>query len=217
MDDTPLLIDKPVGFSSFQIVRILKKYYAKVGHAGTLDPFASGLLIILTDRATRQFESIQKQEKEYHGEMLLGMATDTYDITGRQLGPAVKLENLNLAVLNRVFVQFTGEIQQTPPKFSALKYQGKKLYQLSRRGQKVEVQARTVSVKSLSVKDWDPPILRFRAVVGKGVYIRSLAHDLGKVLNCGATLASLRRTRIGKYEVTSAMKIGKILSQPCKF
>jgi tRNA pseudouridine55 synthase len=213
MDDAPLLIDKPVGFSSFQIVRILQKYYAKVGHAGTLDPFASGLLIILTGQATRRFDSIQKREKTYEGDMLLGMTTDTYDITGRQIGPMRTVNGLSLAVLKDACEAFVGQINQVPPKFSALKHGGKKLYELSRKDQEVELKARTVFVKSFSITDWEPPILSFRVIAGRGVYIRSLAHDLGQVLSCGATLTYLRRTRIGEYQVGAAKKIGAILSQ----
>lgn len=213
MHDQFLLIDKPVGFSSFQIVRMLKKHYKKVGHAGTLDPFASGLLIVLVDRATKQFDNIQKREKEYVGEILLGITTDTYDITGIETEPRRAVnENMGLSGLNLITEQFVGEIEQTPPRFSALKHHGKKLYQLSRKNQKVEIAARKVFVKSFCIVDVDIPILRFKAVVGKGVYIRSLAHDLGNALGCGATLLSLRRMRIGEYGIAEAKKIGVLLT-----
>lgn len=213
MHDQFLLIDKPVGFSSFQIVRMLQKRYKKVGHAGTLDPFASGLLILLVNRATKQFDNIQKKEKEYVGEILLGITTDTYDITGIETEPRRAVnENMGLSGLNLITEQFVGEIEQTPPRFSALKHHGKKLYQLSRKNQKVEIAARKVFVKSFCIVDVDIPILRFKAVVGKGVYIRSLAHDLGNALGCGATLLSLRRMRIGEYGIAEAKKIGVLLA-----
>jgi tRNA pseudouridine55 synthase len=213
MHDQFLLIDKPVGFSSFQIVRMLQKHYKKVGHAGTLDPFASGLLILLVDRATKQFDNIQKREKEYVGEILLGITTDTYDITGIETKPRRAVnEDMDLSELNLITEQFVGEIEQTPPRFSALKHHGKKLYQLSRKNQKVEIAARKVFVKSFCIVDVDIPILRFKAVVGKGVYIRSLAHDLGNALGCGATLLSLRRMRIGEYGIAEAKKIGVLLT-----
>ncbi len=215
MRDNFLLVDKPVGFSSFQIVRMLKKFHSKVGHAGTLDPFASGLLILLIDRATRQFDNIQKWEKEYYGEILLGLATDTYDITGARTGPQMQVKDFSLGDLKHFAERFVGEIQQMPPRFSALKHKGKKLYQLSRRNQKVKIAARKVSVKSFDLLDFDRPILRFRSVVGKGVYIRSLAHDLGAALRCGATLLSLRRTRVGAYDVANALRLGQLTDRPC--
>ncbi len=211
MHDHLLLIDKPVGFSSFQIVRMLKPRYRKVGHAGTLDPFASGLLILLVNRATKQFDNIQKMEKEYTGEILLGITTDTYDITGTVTGDSIpSCSKVNRSELKNIVKEFTGEIQQMPPRFSALKHHGKKLYELSRKNQDVKIAARKVLVKSFDLLDVDIPILRFRALVGKGVYIRSLAHDLGLALGCGATLLALRRTRVGEYAVAQARKIGTL-------
>lgn len=216
MPGTVFLVDKPVGFSSFQIVRLLQKKYSKVGHAGTLDPFASGLLILLTDRATKQFDSIQTREKEYTGEILLGMDTDTYDITSAKKGTRKDVNReMTLSQLNRVASGFVGEVEQMPPRFSALKHHGKKLYQLSRQNQTVKIKPRKVHIKSFCILDFDVPILRFETVVGKGVYIRSLAHDLGQALGCGGTLLSLRRTRIGEYRVAEAKKIGTLLSEPC--
>ena len=213
MHHSVLLFDKPVGFSSFQIVRVLKKYYNKVGHAGTLDPFASGLLIILVGRATKQFENIQRMEKEYVGEIVLGITTDTYDITGMitEQHNFVK-ENFNLSTLNPIVERFVGEIEQTPPRYSALKHRGRKLYQMSRKNLPIEITPRRVFVKSFRITDIDLPILCFESTVGRGVYIRSLAHDLGKATGCGATLLSLRRTRIGEYDLTQAEKLGSFLS-----
>lgn len=216
MHDTVLLVDKPVGFSSFQIVRLLQKKYSKVGHAGTLDPFASGLLILLTNRATKQFDNIQTRDKEYTGEILLGTVTDTYDITGTETETREAVNgDMTLSELNRIASRFVGEIEQTPPRFSALKHHGKKLYQLSRKKQKVEIKPRRVQIRSFRILDFDPPVLRFDTVVGKGAYIRSLAYDLGNAMGCGATLLSLRRTRIGEHNVAQAMKLGVLLEQAC--
>jgi tRNA pseudouridine55 synthase len=211
--DSLLLVDKPIGFSSFQIVRILKKRYEKVGHAGTLDPFASGLLIILLNRATKQFDNIQQRDKEYIGAMILGISTDTYDITGAQTGNS-KIGSIDMTLdeLNRAAQQFVGEIEQTPPRYSALKRDGKKLYQLTRQNRSIDIAPRKVLVKSFEIVDVDFPILTFRSTVGRGVYLRSLAHDFGNVLGCGGTLVSLRRTRIGAYHVAQAEKIGAILT-----
>ncbi len=206
-----VLVDKPVGFSSFQIVRMLQKDNRKVGHAGTLDPFASGLLILLFNRATKQFDLIQTMEKEYTGEMFLGITTDTYDITGMSKESEEKSNvDLNLRSLNRVTSRFTGEVQQVPPRFSALKRKGRRLYELSRQNQHVTMAPRNVSVKLFEIEHADPPILRFRAIVGKGVYIRSLVHDFGEDIGCGACLVTLRRTRIGEYKVSQACRLGKI-------
>ncbi|KPK64227.1 hypothetical protein AMJ83_03080 [candidate division WOR_3 bacterium SM23_42] len=211
--DSLLLVDKPIGFSSFQIVRILKKRYEKVGHAGTLDPFASGLLIILLNRATKQFDNIQQRDKDYIGAMILGISTDTYDITGAQTGNSkIATIDMTLDELNRAAQQFVGEIEQTPPRYSALKRDGKKLYQLTRQNRSIDIASRKVLVKSFEIVDIDFPILTFRSTVGRGVYLRSLAHDFGNALGCGGTLVSLRRTRIGTYHVAQAEKIGAILT-----
>jgi tRNA pseudouridine55 synthase len=216
MHDSLLLIDKPVGFSSFQIVRILKNRYEKVGHAGTLDPFASGLLIILANSATKQFDSIQRWDKEYTGELSLGYSTDTYDITGkRKQKAAAKDISLTLPELNRIAQSFVGEIKQMPPRFSALKRNGRRLYELSRQNKPVKIEPRKVLVKSFEIDGIDLPLVRFWSSVGKGVYIRSLAHDFGNKLGCGATLVSLRRVRIGEYRVAEAQKLGDIL-EPMK-
>lgn len=216
MPDDILLVDKPVGFSSFQIVRVLKSYYSKVGHAGTLDPFASGLLIILIGNATKKFSYIQKHEKEYIGEIILGMTTNTYDISGKKMaefnvGQGFSPTNLSMEELNRNASKFIGEIEQIPPRFSAIKQEGKKLYELSRKGLKVQPKKRKVFIKSFRITEFNYPKLKFNAVVCKGVYIRSLAYDFGARLGCGATLLSLKRIRIGDYELAQAKKLGEIL------
>lgn len=211
-ENSILLVDKPVGFSSFQIVRMLQKITRKVGHGGTLDPFASGLLIILFNRATKQFGSILQMEKEYAGEMVLGITTNTYDITGTLKESKMADVDVSLSSLNRIARQFTGEIEQVPPSFSALKRQGRKLYELSRQNKPIVMAPRRVSVRSFEIEGIDPPILKFRSVVGKGVYIRSLAHDFGKAAGCGACLMTLRRIRIGTYHVSQACALGVIAS-----
>ena len=205
MTDGILNLNKPRGPTSHDIVNRVRKLTGvrRVGHAGTLDPLATGVLLVCIGRATRVSEYLMGGQKMYRARVRLGITTDTYDITGLETEPRRAVNNdLDLAQLNLVTDQFVGEIEQAPPRFSALKRHGKKLYQLSRKNQKVEIAARKVFVKSFSIVDIDMPILRFRAVVGKGVYIRSLAYDLGNVLRCGATLLSLRRTRIGEYGIS---------------
>lgn len=191
---------------------MLQRKFQKVGHAGTLDPFASGLLIILLDRATKEFEKIQRMDKEYAGEIVLGFSTDTYDITGKAAKPErPPTREIDLDGLKRIARQFVGEIEQVPPRFSALKQAGRRLYQLSRQNKPVEIAPRRVVIKSFEIEEFDPPIIMFRALVGQGVYLRSLAHDLGQRLGCGGTLLSLRRTGIGEHTVSQALRLGDIL------
>ncbi len=220
MPNQILLVDKPVGFSSFQIVRVLKRAYGKVGHAGTLDPFASGLLIILIGLATKKFTEIEKNAKEYIGEMFLGIVTDTYDISGTRLGKSEagnhRQEQMNrtdcsIDGLNSTACSFVGEIEQVPPRFSAIKRNGKKFYELSRKGLSVQPEKRKVFIKSFHITACNYPIVQFSTVVGKGTYVRSLVYDFGHRLGCGATLLTLRRTRIGEYSVTDAQRLGDII------
>ena len=207
-----LFVDKPVGFSSFQIVSIFKKKHKKVGHAGTLDPFASGLLIILIGDATKEFISYQECDKEYIGDILLGTETDTYDIAGSVLEQQKRMNlKWTMTELNQSAHAFIGEIEQTPPIFSALKQNGMKLYELSRQGHKVQPRKRRVVIQKFSITAVDYPILHFHTLVNTGVYIRSLAHAYGQTLGCGATLARLRRMRIGEHHVQKAKKIGEFL------
>jgi len=206
-----ILVDKPIGFSSFQIVRALKPRFRKIGHAGTLDPFASGLLIVLTDYDTKQFQNYESCEKEYRGEIVLGIATDTYDISGRITAQDHLYHRPTRTRLESTVRDFVGVIDQNPPPFSALKQGGQKLYALSRKGITVKPPKRTVKVSLFSVLAYDYPVITFRAVVGRGVYIRSLAHDLGARLEIGATMLSLRRHRIGDCAVTQAYTLGALL------
>ena len=206
------LFDKPVGFTSFQIVKIFKRHYRKVGHAGTLDPFASGLLIVLIGSATKDFLSYQKCNKEYIGEMVLGMVTDSYDIAGQILKERWNgnTEGYTLDDLNQIASSFVGEIEQVPPIFSAIKQDGVKLYELSRQGIVVQPKKRKVMIVSFTITAVEYPILHFHTLVGTGVYVRSLVFEYGKRLGCGATVISLRRTKIGDDNVKTAQKIGEI-------
>jgi tRNA pseudouridine55 synthase len=210
-DALVLLVDKPVGFSSFQVVRMLQKKYRKIGHAGTLDPFASGLLVVLIDKDTKRFQSFEDYEKEYSGEILIGVATDTYDISGSIIMQERTGKKPTRAMIENTARGFIGAIEQVPPRFSALKQGGQKLYELSRKGIRVSPNKRIVDIESFSIGDYDYPIITFTTVVGKGVYIRSLAHDLGQRLGTGGTLLSLRRHRIGEYSVTHAHTFGTLL------
>lgn len=206
-----LLVDKPVGFSSYQIVRLLQSRYRKIGHAGTLDPCASGLLIMLTDQDTKRFQEYEGYEKEYCGEILLGMRTDTYDISGQfRISNSVH-DRPSSAEINKVAHEFTGTIEQKPPRFSALKHRGRKFYELSRQGINVEPERRPVTIQSFVVTLYRYPLITFKAVVEKGVYIRSIAFDFGEHVGTGATLLSLRRQRIGNNSVIDSYSLGQLL------
>lgn len=207
-----LLIDKPLEWTSFDAVnsikwaikRRFKLKKIKVGHAGTLDPLASGLLVICTGRATKKIPEIQSAHKEYEGIFTLGATTPSYDLeteVDRQIGT----KGVTEAKIRDATLQFTGSIKQVPPVFSAIKKDGKRLYEYARSGKKVEIQAREVEIFSFEILAVALPEVSFRVRCSKGTYIRSLAHDFGQKLGCGAYLSSLRRTRIGDFNVNNAL------------
>lgn len=215
-----LLFDKPLEWTSFQLVNkirwLIKKEFhikkIKVGHAGTLDPLASGLLILCTGKATKQIESLQGQEKEYIGTFTLGATTPSYDM---ETEPDQKFpfDHLTKEEIHTATKKFTGEIQQYPPVFSALKKDGKRLYEYARKGEEVEIPSREVHILEFEITDISLPEVSFRVVCSKGTYIRSLAHDFGKELGGGAFLSALRRTRIGAYRVENAMSIDSFANE----
>ncbi|RKX71376.1 tRNA pseudouridine(55) synthase TruB [candidate division WOR-3 bacterium] len=203
-----LLVDKPEGVLSSHVINHYRKVLkTKLGHAGTLDPFASGLLVILVGNGTKLSSLVQGMEKEYHGVARFGIVTDTYDPTGRIISEEEK-PDLDLKQIKVAMKKFVGEIEQIPPTFSAVKVAGERSYRLARKGVMVKKRPRKVRVYRLETIEFRPPDLHFRAVVGKGCYIRSLIHDLGQMLGHGATLWSLRRVRIGSFSVTDAIALG---------
>lgn len=207
-----LLIDKPLTWSSFQAVNkikwALKKNLGlkkiKVGHAGTLDPLATGLLIICTGKATKQISELQGQVKEYTGTFLLGSTTPSYDLE-TEIDQTFPTEHITSEVLERARQQFLGVIDQRPPVFSALKQDGKRLYEHARKGEEVEIPTRKVEILEFEINAEAFPEIAFRAVCSKGTYIRSLAFDFGEAVGSGAHLTSLRRTKIGDYNVDGAI------------
>ena len=209
-----ILIDKPLEWTSFQAVNkvrwLIKKSFGikkiKVGHAGTLDPLATGLLIICSGKFTKQIDTYQAQEKEYTGTFTLGATTPSYDLE-TEIDQTFSISNITSEEIKEATKQFTGEIQQQPPVFSALKKEGKRLYEYARNGEEVEIPFRTVSVSEFEITKIDLPKIEFRVVCSKGTYIRSLANDFGKALNNGAHLSALRRTKIGKFSVDDAVGI----------
>jgi tRNA pseudouridine55 synthase len=207
-----VLIDKPLGWSSFQAVNavrwaIRRKFdlkKIKVGHAGTLDPLATGLLVVCTGKLTKSIASLQRQVKEYTGTITLGATTPSYDLE-TVIDREFPTEHITEEDILQNARDFTGIIWQTPPVFSALKKNGKRLYEYARDGKDVEIKPREIEIEQFEVTEIDMPNVQFRVVCSKGSYIRSLAHDFGKSMRSGAYLSALRRTKIGDYNVNNAL------------
>ncbi|MEZ4854742.1 tRNA pseudouridine(55) synthase TruB [Flavobacterium sp.] len=208
-----ILIDKPLTWSSFQAVNklkfVLKRKYNlskkfKIGHAGTLDPLATGLLIICTGKFTKKINEIQAQTKEYTGTIKLGETTPSYDLE-TEVDATFPTEHITEQLIADTLAQFTGEILQKPPVFSAIKKDGKRLYEHARAGETVEIEARKTTIYEFEITRIALPEVDFKVSCSKGTYIRSLAHDFGKALQSGGHLTVLRRTKIGDYSVEKAI------------
>lgn len=208
-----ILVDKPLTWSSFQAVNKLK--YAlkrelglpkkfKIGHAGTLDPLATGLLIICTGKFTKRITEIQGQPKEYTGTFKLGATTPSYDLE-TEIDENFSINHINETLINQILPQFLGEIDQKPPVFSAIKKDGIRMYEHARAGVEMEMESRKTTIHEFEITRIDLPEVDFRVVCSKGTYIRSLANDFGKALESGAHLTVLRRTKIGDYSVENAI------------
>jgi tRNA pseudouridine55 synthase len=209
-----ILIDKPLGWTSFQVVNkirwLIRSTYGikkiKVGHAGTLDPLASGLLILCTGKMTKSIEQFMGQEKEYTGTFTLGATTPSYDLE-TEIDHTFPTDHITEELLQTTLDQFVGTIDQYPPVFSALKKDGKRLYEFAREGVEVEIPTRKVNIRSFELTQKAIPKVDFKVICSKGTYIRSLANDYGKALNSGAHLSALRRTRIGEFNIEHAISI----------
>ncbi|MFP3880346.1 MAG: tRNA pseudouridine(55) synthase TruB [Dehalococcoidia bacterium] len=208
--DKMLLVDKPKGLTSSRVVeRIRKRFKVKVGHTGTLDPLATGLLVVLTGRRTKDASLFLKLDKAYEVKAVLGIKTDTFDGEGKVVwrsNDEVTREELELALK-----EFHGEIWQTPPPFSAKKIEGRKAYELARKGISVDIPPKKVDIYSLKLKEFDFPYFVFACEVSSGFYVRSLAHDIGEKLGVGATVLEVRRTRVGPYHVEQAKGLDELL------
>ena len=204
-------IDKPPGMTSMEAVRQVKRLCSQrhVGHGGTLDPEATGVLPVCMGQATRLMQFVVDGEKEYVATVHLGIATDTYDATG-QVTAECDFSHVTLESLSDVLNSLRGTIQQTPPMYSALKQQGRRLHELARAGIEVERAPRTVEVSQLDLVEWDSPRVTLSIRCSRGVYIRSLAHDLGQLLGCGAHLAQLRRLRTGPFHVDQTVTLERL-------
>lgn len=213
-----LLIDKPLHWTSFQVVnklrweirRAFKIKKIKVGHAGTLDPLATGLLVICTGKMTKNIDSFQAQIKEYTGTFVLGSTTPSYDLE-TEIDQTYPTEHLTEELIRKATKQFIGEIAQHPPVFSALKKDGKRLYEFARAGESVDIPSRQVHISEFEITHINNLEVNFRVVCSKGTYIRSLANDFGKALNSGAHLSVLRRTKIGDFEVKNAVGLEEFI------
>jgi tRNA pseudouridine55 synthase len=206
-----LLLDKPLTWTSFDVVRKVKNALRikKIGHAGTLDPLATGLLILCTGKKTKEIDLIQAQEKEYTGTFRLGETTPSFDLE-TAVDMARPYAHLTDEEITAATQQFLGTIQQTPPLFSAVKIDGQRAYEIARQGLTAEIKSKTVEIKAFELTRIALPEVDFRIVCSKGTYIRSLARDLGVALSCGAHLTRLVRTRIGEYRVEDAFSLEAI-------
>ena len=210
-----LLVNKPYKWTSFDVVGKIRNAFKplklKVGHAGTLDPLATGLLIICTGKMTKQIDSFQAEEKEYTGTMVLGAVTPTYDLESE---PELQFptDHITSEQINDACKQFMGDIQQYPPAHSAVKVDGERLYEKARRGEEVELRLRNVTISEFEITRIELPEVDFRVVCSKGTYIRSLVSDFGKALNNGAYLSRLRRTRSGSFKVEDAWEVMEIVN-----
>jgi len=209
------LIDKPEGMTSHDVVAVARRRLGlrRVGHGGTLDPMATGLLVVFAGNATRLFDELQTFPKAYEAELRLGVTTETQDRTGAVVAerPVPPLaDDAMEAALDR----FRGAIQQTPPMYSALKKDGRPLYEYAREGKTVHREPRTVTVHALALAGRQGGTLRLAMTVSKGFYVRTLVHDLGEALGCGATMTALRRTRIGPFSVADAVAPDALLPPP---
>lgn len=206
-------VNKPKGMTAFHLVRLLRKHLGirKIGHAGTLDPFAEGVMVMLVGRKfTRLSDTFLTQDKEYLGTVHLGVTTDTYDSEGEVLARADRVPDL--LEIREAVKCFQGKIWQVPPMFSAKKVNGKKLYELARKGKVIEREAVEVTV-DLEILDYNYPELKIRVRCSKGTYIRSLAHDLGEKLGCGAHLSSLVRTKSGSFNLDDCLEGRELQSE----
>lgn len=213
-----LVIDKPYRWTSFDAVKRLRGAVQrrlnakrfKVGHAGTLDPLATGVLLVCTGRATKRIAELQEGMKEYVAEITFGATTPSYDLE-KEIDATYPWEHITPELIAETLPKFQGHVMQVPPVFSAVKVDGKRAYNYARKGKEVEIKAKHLEIKELEVLGWEAPKLTLRVLCSKGTYIRALARDLGEAMNSGAHLTALRRTRVGDYTIDDAMSLDQAL------
>lgn len=208
-----LIIDKPKGITSHDVVNIVRSIFKikKVGHAGTLDPIATGVLIVLLGNATKRSESLSSDEKQYKATLRLGVTTDTGDAFGRVISDSRAL-GLNRDSIKEAIMSFKGELEQTPPAYSAVKFRGRSLYKWTRKGIAVPRRPRKIIIKDISVREIATPDVVFDVLCSKGTYIRQLCIDIGEKLGCGAHMTELRRIRAGNFHITQAIELERLKS-----
>lgn len=209
--DQLLLINKPVGWTSFDVVNKLryKLKIKKIGHAGTLDPLATGLLILCTGKMTKRIDEFQAQEKEYTGKFIIGQSTPSHDLE-TEVSEVKNISAISEAEIIQASKKFLGTIQQIPPLHSAIKVDGKRAYKMARKGKELELKPREVKITAFDIVEIKKPAVSFRIVCSKGTYIRSIARDFGNALGVGAYLTELCRTRIGEFNLKDALTIDEI-------
>ncbi|RDC62995.1 tRNA pseudouridine(55) synthase TruB [Adhaeribacter pallidiroseus] len=206
-----LLMNKPLHWTSFDVVKKVRNQLRikKIGHAGTLDPLASGLLILCTGKFTKKIDEIQSQEKEYTGHFTIGQTTPSFDLE-TAVDQTLDYRHITTEDIQAAAASFLGQIDQIPPLFSAVKINGERAYTLARRGEEAEIKAKAIFIKTFEITQIELPLVYFRVVCSKGTYIRSLARDFGQKLGCGAYLSQLVRTRIGEYDLRQALTLDNI-------
>ncbi|MDI6694369.1 MAG: tRNA pseudouridine(55) synthase TruB [Anaerolineales bacterium] len=210
-----LVVDKPIGLTSHDVVQIIRRGTGirRAGHTGTLDPRASGVLVILIGPAVRLSEFVSASDKRYQATIHLGSSTDTYDSEGEIVepnAPRVSVDEISEEYFNEVLQRFVGEIEQVPPPYSAVKVQGKKAYEMAREGEEVDLSPRIIKVYSLDILEWAPPEVVIDVYCSSGTYVRSLANDLGRELGTGAHLVGLRRTKSGRFTLRDAVPLRRL-------
>ena len=206
-----LVVDKPVGMTSHEVVQVIRRgtNIRRAGHTGTLDPRASGVLVILVGPAVRLSEYVSASDKRYQAIIRLGSKTDTYDSDGQVTDTAPV--NVTMEQFGEALKKFVGEIEQTPPPYSAVRVQGRHAYEKAREGEEVDLKPRIINVYSLDILEWNPPEVTVDVHCSSGTYVRSLAYDLGEVLGCGAMLSGLRRTKSGRFSLKDAVPLRKLV------
>ena len=206
-----LLVDKDLDWTSFDVVKKIKNIIKckKVGHAGTLDPLATGLLIICTGKNTKKINDIQNQDKVYSGEFILGKSTPSHDLE-TEFNSQKDIKNITSDRIEEVSKRFVGEQLQRPPKFSAVKVNGKREYEYARDNEEVKIKEKNINIYEFKITEFNLPNISFKISCTKGTYIRSIARDFGEKLGCGAVLSKLRRTEIGNYNVEDAFKVNNL-------
>ncbi len=210
------MVDKPLGWTSFDAVkrvrgaiqRRLGMKRFKVGHAGTLDPLATGVLLVCTGRATKRISELQEGMKEYVAEVTFGATTPSFDLE-KEIDATYPWEHITREKIEEVLPRFTGHVMQVPPVFSAVKVDGKRAYSYARKGKEVEIKAKPLEIREMEILGWEAPKLTVRVLCSKGTYIRALARDLGTALDSGAHLTALKRTRVGDFSIADALDIDK--------